>query len=94
MPVLHPSLLREAAWHGSSPDAIPLAVLVARSGAPTRVVLAWGLRRRSAPRPLGTLVLGLGCALLATTGLAVAAGAQSAGSAQEFKRFHLACERV
>src|SRR5690606_31997423 len=37
--VLHPSLLREAAWHGFLPDTLPLAALVGVSGAPMWAVL-------------------------------------------------------
>jgi hypothetical protein len=92
--VLYPLRLREAAWNGFYPTSAPLALVLSVLAVPTIASLAWLLRRRTAPGPLGTLALGLGCGLAVVGGLVVAVTLPAPCTAAEFARFHLACERV
>ncbi len=92
--VLHPSQLREAAWNGFLPSALPLSAVLGLLGIPVVSGVAYLLRRRRAVGPLGTLALGVGCGLLLLTGLLVALSTAPTCTAAEFKAFHLACERA
>jgi hypothetical protein len=92
--VLQPALLREAAWNGFLPPALPLAAALGFLGIPLIAAVGFALRGRRAAGPMGTFGLGLGCGLLLIVGLLVAATTSARCSALEFKVFHLACERV
>jgi hypothetical protein len=91
---LHPSQLREAAWNGFLPPALPLGATVGLFAIPAMAGAAYLLRRRRSPGPLGTLALGMGCGLLLGAGVVVALSGSPTCTAAEFKAFHLACERV
>jgi hypothetical protein len=92
--VLDPHRLREAEWNGFLPVSVPLAATVGLFGIPVVAAVAWALRRRTHHGPMGTLVLGLGCGLLAIAGLVVALTAPAPCTPAEFVEFLLACERV
>jgi hypothetical protein len=92
--VLHPLRLREAAWNGFLPEALPVAAWVGMLGAPAIAAVAWGLRRRPLPGPLGTLVLAVGWGLAVIVGLVFALALDVDCTAAKFESFHLACERV
>lgn len=92
--VLHPSQLREAAWNGFLPAALPLSAVLGLLAIPVISGVVYLLRRRRMPGPLGTLALGLGCGLLLSTGLVVAISTSPTCTTAEFKAFHLACERA
>jgi hypothetical protein len=92
--VLHPHRLREAVWNGFLPPATPLSLAVGAFGIPVLAAVAWALRRRTAIGPMGMLVLGVGCGLLAIVGLVVALTGPVPCTPAEFIVFGLACERV
>ncbi|HUJ60928.1 MAG TPA: M28 family metallopeptidase [Kofleriaceae bacterium] len=92
--VLAPAQLREAAWNGFLPTAVPLAAWLAALLAPTVAAGVWWTRRRPRRGPLGTLVINLGCALAVASGVAVVVLSPPACSASKFQSFHLACEQV
>jgi Peptidase family M28 len=90
--VLAPNQLREAAWNGFLPATIPLGAWITALAISPIAALAWWLRSRR-PSPLGTLVLGVGCALavtIATVGLALA---EPRCTPLDFSRLQLGCER-
>jgi hypothetical protein len=94
MLVLNGSQLREAAWNGFLPPALPLTASLALFAIPAVAGAAYLLRRVRASGPMGTLALGLGCGLLLGAGLVVAVTGSPTCTGAEFKAFHLACERV
>jgi hypothetical protein len=91
--LLSPDQLREAAWNGFWPTAIPLAVWIAGLAIAPLAALAWWLRRHPTG-PLGTLLLPLACGLAMIAGVALSHHAPSRCSPQQFQDFHLACEVV
>ncbi|MBA3452309.1 MAG: hypothetical protein H0T42_04340, partial [Deltaproteobacteria bacterium] len=91
--VLFPAQLREAAWNGFLPTGVPLTVWLAALGTPAVAALAWLLRRRATPGPLGAFVLPVGCLLAIITGVILLSRAHPRCSAPDFNQFHLACER-
>jgi hypothetical protein len=91
--VLSADQLREAAWNGFLPVAVPLTVWLAVVGAPVVAGLSWLVRRRGATGPLGAFVLPVGCLLAILAGAVVMSRARSGCSAPDFNQFHLACER-
>jgi hypothetical protein len=92
--VLHPFQLREAAWNGFLPTSLPLAAWVGILGAPSIAAIAWWLRQRHLPGPLGTFVLALGWGLAVILGLGFAITLDVDCTPAKFDGFHLACERV
>ncbi|HEY3807389.1 MAG TPA: M20/M25/M40 family metallo-hydrolase [Kofleriaceae bacterium] len=90
--VLAPNQLREAAWNGFLPSAVPLAGWLVALGAPLLAGMAWWFRSRHTSA-LGTLVLALGCALSVAVGASVLAVSEPRCTALEFSRLQLACER-
>jgi hypothetical protein len=92
--VLNPLQLREAAWNGFLPVALPLSAWLGILGTPTISTVAWWLRRRAPTGPLGTLVLGMGCGLAVILGLVFAITFEPTCSAVKFESFNLGCERV
>ena len=92
--VLNPLQLREAAWNGFLPTALPLSLWLGILGAPTIATVAWWRRCRRTSGPLGTLVLGLGCGLAVVVGLLFAIVTEPTCTAPKFESFHLGCERV
>ncbi|HEU0033503.1 MAG TPA: M28 family metallopeptidase [Kofleriaceae bacterium] len=90
--VLWPAQLREAAWNGFLPGALPLIAWIAVLGAPAFAGLAAYLRAHPYAGPLGTLVLPLGCALAIVVGIGVLANAPRPCSRSQFQQFQLACE--
>ncbi len=92
--VLHPQRLREAIWNAFLPPGVPLSLLVGLFGIPVVAAVAWALRRRTSTGPTGTLVLGMGCALLVISGLVVAITSPVLCTPAEFIVFVLGCERV
>jgi len=91
---LHPDRLREAVWNGFLPVNVPITALLALLGIPVAGATSWALRRRNTAGPMGTLVLGLGCALLVIAGLVVTITSPEPCTPAEFARFLLACDRV
>jgi hypothetical protein len=90
--VLMPAQLREAAWNGFLPGAVPLAIWLAALGAPAVAAAAYLARRRgSGPGPLGTFVLVVGCGLAVIAGASVVLLARPACNSAQFERFSLAC---
>jgi hypothetical protein len=92
--VLAPTQLREAAWNGFLPTTISLTPLVAAFLAPTLAGVAWLLRRRGQPGPLGAFVLPVGGLLAIGVGILVLSLTSPACSITDFNSFHLACEQV
>src|SRR5262249_44555760 len=92
--VLDPRQVREAAWNGFWPAALPLAPWLVFLAVPTVPTLAWWTHRHRRHGPLGTLVLGLGCGVAVILGLVLAFTQPIPCSASKFEAFHLACERV
>lgn len=90
--VLAPAQLREAAWNGFLPPAVPLAAWLAAAAVSPLAGVAWWLRSRHTSL-LGTLGLSLGCALAVTTGTAGQATRAPSCTALEFNRLQLGCER-
>ena len=90
--VLAPSQLREAAWNGFLAGAQPLTPWIAAFFAPVFAGVAWLLRRRGHPGPLGALVLPVGCLVAVGLGIVVLSRTVPACSATDFNSFHLACE--
>ena len=91
--VLAPNQLREAAWNGFLPTAVPLTIWLAALGAPVVAGLVWLVRRRGAAGPLGAIVLPMGCLLAIIAGVVVMSRAHPRCSPSDFNQFHLACER-
>jgi hypothetical protein len=93
--VLHPLQLREAAWNGFLPAAVPLATWIGVLVVPTIAATAWTLRsRKLRTGPLGMLALGVGCGLAVALGFMVTITTKTTCSSSEFERFSVACERV
>ena len=90
--VLAPGQLREAAWNGFLAPAQPLTPWIAAFLAPVFAGVAWLLRRRGPPGPLGALVLPVGSLLAIGLGALVLSKTVPACSATDFNSFHLACE--
>ncbi len=90
--VLAPIQLREAAWNGFLPPAVPFGVWIATLGFPSFAGIAWYLRARDRSGPLGTLVLPVGCLLAMIAGLVLVGSASPSCSAAQFHRLGLACE--
>jgi len=91
--VLAPAQLREAAFNGFLPPALPLAAWIAVLAAPTFAGIGWYLRRQT-PGPLRSLVLAMGCGLAVVVGTVTLAISRPACTGPEFHQFHLACEQV
>ncbi|MDX2094143.1 MAG: M28 family metallopeptidase [Kofleriaceae bacterium] len=91
--VLAPAQLREAAWNGFLPATMSLTPLVAAFLAPACAGVAWLLRRRGHPGPLGALFLPVGGLLAIGAGILVLAMTSPACSVADFNDFHLACEQ-
>lgn len=89
-----PHQLREAAWNGSLPPSLPLAVWVSVFMMPGVAGVAWSLRRRGALGPLGAFVLPMGCVLAIVAGAVLVSRAPTRCSAAEFNQIQLACERT
>lgn len=92
--VLHPWQLREAAWNGFLPDALPLSLWIGFLALPLACGVGWLLRGRRPLGPLGSFVQGVGCGLAVVLGLVFAVTLDGVCSPMNFERFHLACERV
>ena len=90
--VLAPAQLREAAWNGFLPMAVPLAIWIAGFALAPLAGLAWWLRRSPEPGPLGALVLPVGSGLALAAGLGLLARAEPVCSAAQLHALHLACE--
>ncbi len=90
--VLAPTQLREAAWNGFLPPAVPFGVWITTLGFPSFGGIAWYLRTRERSGPLGTLVLPVGCLLAILSGVALVGSASPSCSAAQFHRLGLACE--
>jgi hypothetical protein len=91
--VLYPAQVREAAWNGFLPVALPLAVWVGVLALPAAAATAWITRRGSAAGPLGTLVLVVGAALAVLAGGSSVVLSRPACNAAQFNNFQLACTR-
>jgi hypothetical protein len=91
--VLLPGQLREAAWNGFLPSAVPLAVWVSVLCLPAAAAAAWIIRRGSGVGPLGTLVLVVGAGLAAIGGGSNVLLARPACNSSTFEQFQLACTR-
>jgi hypothetical protein len=91
--VLLPAQLREAAWNGFLPTAVPLAVWVGVLCLPAIAAAAWVARRGSGAGPLGTLVLVVGAGLAAIGGGSNVLLARPACNQLQFEHFQLACTR-
>lgn len=92
--VLDPDQLREAAWNGFLPPAIPLAVWLGVLGIPVTAVVAWLGRRRTHSGPLGTFVIPMGCLLAGIVGVTLALTAETTCNREQFLELGLACEAV
>jgi hypothetical protein len=92
--VLLPNQLREAAWNGFLPSAVPLAIWVAGLAVSPVAALAWWLRKTPTAGPLGTLVLPMGSALAMIAGAVALGRAAPPCNALEFRQLSLACECV
>jgi len=90
--VLVPNQLREAAWNGFLPAALPLAAWLALFLAGPLAALGWWLRKAPTPGPLGTLVLPVGSGLAIASGVVLMLHAHPTCNQREFKAFQLACE--
>lgn len=90
--VLAPTQVREAAWNGFLPPAVPFGVWIAILGFPSFGGIAWYLRARERSGPLGTLVLPLGCLLAMIIGVALVGSGAPSCSAAQFHGLGLACE--
>ena len=90
--VLAPAQLREAAWNGFLPTAVPFVGWLAALSISLLAGVAWWLRSRHTS-PLGTLGLSLGCALAVTIGITGQAARAPSCTALEFDRLQLGCER-
>lgn len=91
--VLAPAQVREAAWNGFLPPALPPAVWVGVLSLPLLAAAAWLGRRGSTPGPLGTLVLPVGCGLAVIAALATVTLSQPACNLAQFEHFGLRCDR-
>jgi hypothetical protein len=91
--VLLPAQVREAAWNGFLPVAVPLSVWVGVLALPAAGAAAWVARRGSVAGPLGTLVLVVGAALAVLGGASSVVLSQPACNAAQFGQFQLACTR-
>jgi hypothetical protein len=91
--VLHPAQLREAAWNGFLPTAVPLSVWVGVLALPAAAAVAWIARRGSVTGPLGTLVLAVGAALAVLGGASSVILARPSCNSSQFEHFQLACTR-
>jgi hypothetical protein len=89
--VLSPGQLREAAWNGFLPVAIPLAVWLAVLGAPVVAAAGYLVRRGSGPGPLGTFVLVVGCGLAVIGGASTVLLSHPACSSAQFSERQLSC---
>jgi len=92
--VLAPAQLREAAWNGFLPYAVPPAMWVSVLLIPAVAAVAWLARVRSATGPLGTFVLAVGCGLAVITGAATTLLATPSCNVAQFEHFQLSCDRV
>ncbi|HEU4728688.1 MAG TPA: M28 family metallopeptidase [Kofleriaceae bacterium] len=90
--VLAPDQLREAAWNGFLPTAIPLAAWIAGVALAPLATLAWWVRRSPPPGPLGTFVLPVGCGLAIILGIVATLGTRLPCTSRQFHDFSLACE--
>ena len=90
--VLAPNQLREAAWNGFLPATIPLVAWITACAISPIAAFAWWSRSRHAS-VLGTLVLGVGCALAVAIGATGLALDEPRCSALDFSRLQLGCER-
>jgi hypothetical protein len=91
--VLLPAQVREAAWNGFLPIAVPLSVWVGVLALPAAAAGAWVARRGSVAGPLGTLVLVVGAALAVLGGASSVVLSRPACNASQFGHFQLACTR-
>jgi len=92
--VLGPDQIREAAWNGFMPVALPFATWIAVLSFPIFAGLAWYLRARDRSGPLGTFILPVGCLLAMISGTVLVVSTSPPCSAAQFHSFHLACEVV
>lgn len=90
--VLAPTQVREAAWNGVLPPAVPFGVWIAILGFPSFGGIAWYLRARERSGPLGTLVLPVGCLLAMIAGVLLVISGAPPCSAAQFHELGLACE--
>lgn len=90
--VLAPAQLREAAWNGFAPPAMPLAGWLAIVAVSPLAAVAYIVRDRRHSGPLGSLVLAVGSALAIVVGASLVIGAQLPCSASQFRELHLTCE--
>lgn len=91
--VLFPTQVREAVWNGFLPPDVPPAVWVGVLGLPALAAVGWLARRGSAPGPLGTLVLPLGCVLAVIAGIGAASLPAPSCNLAQFEHFGLRCDR-
>jgi hypothetical protein len=92
--VLAPSQVREAAWNGFLPAAIPAAVLLGGLGASGAAAGGYLARRgKTASGPLGTLGIVVGCGLAVVAGSTYIVASHPACNSERFEQFNLACER-
>jgi hypothetical protein len=90
--VLDPDQLREAAWNGFLPPAIPLAVWLGALGIPVVAVVAWLSRSRTHSGPLGTFVIPMGCLVAGIVGALIALSTETTCNRSQFLERGLACE--
>jgi hypothetical protein len=90
--ILSPTLLREAAFNGFLPIAVPLTAWLAALGLPLVAAVGWWLRTHSRPGPLGALFLSLGCVVAIGAGLATSLTTHPICDSTEFSRLLLYCE--
>ncbi|HLL22907.1 MAG TPA: M28 family metallopeptidase [Kofleriaceae bacterium] len=90
--VLDPAQLREIAWNGFAPAAVPLVAWLALVGMPPLAAAAYALRARHPAGPLGAFVLPVGWALSIALGSTLIVRASPPCSASQFSELHLGCE--